>query len=575
MIVLGITDSITSGAAIISDGQVLSAVSEERLNRQKMSMGFPSLSITEVMRISGVEPKDIDYVAVATVNLFWRPQALPFEDYFRKSKGDFRDKFLAVGSQASTLVGNIKPARRVYHGIKNALTASRRTAIPEVLKSHFGIHAPVKFYDHHLCHAASAYFTSGFEDATIITHDGAGDGKSSEVYHVKNGKFGFLQKIDSYDSVGNYYAYVTHLCGFKAHRHEGKITGLAAYGEPEYLDVLRRFVRHDGQCIHNVGRCFDHSAIRKLQRSLPVGFSRANLSASVQALLEETVTAHCDYWVRQTGAADVGLAGGVFANVKLNQRVHELPTVRSIFIHPGMGDEGLAVGAALFLHSQKAGYEPRETLGNVYLGAAFSEEEASLAASRAGLVPVHVDGSLAKKVARLLAEGKVVGRCSGRMEYGPRALGNRTIMYQTTDPGVNKWLNDQLSRTEFMPFAPVTLWEKRHECYRNMDGAEDAARFMTITFNCMPSMLSQSPAVAHVDGTARPQLIRREDNPGYYDTVKEYYDLTGIPSLVNTSFNIHEEPIVNRPEEAVKAFVQSRLDALVLGEQLFVPGPAS
>ena len=278
--------------------------------------------------------------------------------------------------------------------------------------------------------------------------------------------------------------------------------------------------------------------------------------------------------MRQTGVGDVGLAGGVFANVKLNQRIHELPSVRSVFVHPGMGDEGLAVGAALFLHAQKAAYQPPEIIGDVYLGADVVAKDIESAARDAGLAPVELDEPLARRVARLLAAGKVVARCSGRMEYGPRALGNRTIMYQTADPTVNQWLNDRLSRTEFMPFAPVTLWERRQECYGGIEGAEETARFMTITFDCLPEMAAQSPAVCHVDGTARPQLIREEDNPGYYAIVKEYSDITGVPSLVNTSFNIHEEPIVNTPEEAVQAFAQSRLDALVLGD-LLIMAPAS
>jgi carbamoyltransferase len=570
MIVLGVTDSVTSGAAIVIDGRIVAAVSEERLDRQKMSMGFPALSIREVMRIAGVRPEDIGQVAVATAKLFWRPEAHPVEDYFRKGKGDFRDTFLSVSSKISTIVGDFKPARRAYHELKGSLTGKRRKAIPAVLRSDFGITAPVKFLDHHLCHAASAYFTAGHAEATIVTQDGAGDGLCSEVFHVKNGKFKLLQKLDSYDSIGNYYGYVTHLCGFTAHRHEGKITGLAAYGEPEYLDLLRKFIHFDGKTIQNTGRCFDHSAIRKLEKSLPAGFSRENLSASIQVLLEESVASFCDYWVRHTGVANVGLAGGVFANVKLNQRVHELSSVNSIFVHPGMGDEGLAVGAALFMHARKAGYRPPETIKDVYLGADFPSSDVEDAVRTAGLEATELDEPLARRIARLLADGKVVARCAGRMEYGPRALGNRTIMYQTSDPSVNKWLNDRLSRTEFMPFAPVTLWEHRHDCYRAIEGAEETARFMTVTFDCLPGMRAQSPAVCHVDNTARPQLIREKDNPEYYAIVEEYHRMTGIPSVVNTSFNIHEEPIVNTPAEAIKAFEQSRLDALVLGDQLIM-----
>lgn len=572
MIVLGITDSFTSGAAIVSDGRIVAAVNEERLDRNKMCMGFPRLSIAEVLRITGLEPQDIDAVAIATNHLFWRPECIPFTDYFRdtSTRGSARDTFLSLGAAASTIAGNSSVARRTYYGMKAMLTRERRKQINAVLNEDFGITAPVNFIDHHVCHVASAYFTGGFEDATVITQDGAGDGKCSRVFTVRQGQFKQLHELDSYDSVGNYYSYVTHLCGFKAHKHEGKITGLAAYGEPEYQDLLRQFVAWDGENIRNTGKCFDHSALRKLEKALPANFSHKNLAASVQVLLEESVASFTDYWVRRTGIGDVALAGGVFANVKLNQRIHELDSVRSVFVHPGMGDDGLAVGAALFEHNRLVGYSYQPVIRDVYLGADYSEAEIRKAISDADVEEVPLTDSLELTVARMLAEGKVVARSSGRMEYGPRALGNRTIMYQTTDPTVNNWLNEQLSRTEFMPFAPVTLWEERDNCFKNLPGAEETARFMTITFDCTDAMRQQSPAVAHVDGTARPQLIRREHNPSYYDILKEYKRITGIPSLVNTSFNMHEEPIVNTPAEAIRAFQQSNLHALILGNRLLV-----
>jgi carbamoyltransferase len=570
MIILGITDSFTSGAAISIDGRIIAAVNEERLDRNKMSMGFPNLSITEVMKIAGVKASDIDQVAVATSNLFWRPESVPYTDYFRDKKGGFRDTFLSLGSAFSKVFGNLQGARQIYYGLKTQLTRPRRQQLPDRLRDKYGITAPVRFIDHHLCHATSAYFTSGYREATVITQDGAGDGKCSRVYAVKDGKFRQLQKLDSYDSVGNYYSYVTHLCGFKAHKHEGKITGLAAYGKPAYLDILKRFVSYDGNQVSNIGRCFDHSAIEKLRAVLPEDFSHEDLSASVQKLLEESVSAFCDHWVRKSGIGNVALAGGVFANVKLNQRIHELDSVNNIFVHPGMGDDGLAVGAALFLDYQADGYKPLDVIDHVYFGDDLSEEKIDAAIEKSGLELAECPDGVERAVAELLANGNVIARCAGRMEYGPRALGNRTIMYQTTDPAVNKWLNDKLSRTEFMPFAPVTLWEERHRCYKNIEGAEQTARFMTITFDCTEEMKKMSPAVCHVDGTARPQLIREEDNPEYYRILSEYHRITGIPSLVNTSFNIHEEPIVNTPEEALQAFSDSELDALLLGNRLLL-----
>lgn len=571
MNILGITDSINSGAALVRDGHIVAAINEERLDRNKMCQGFPRLSIAEVVRVADVAPDDIDVVVVATNQLFWRPHCLPYTDYFRESKGKLKETLLALGAAFSTIAGNSSMAREAYHALKSVLTRNRRTNIRQVISDDFGIAAPVRFVDHHLCHAASAYFTSGFDEATVITMDGAGDGKCSRVYRVKDGEFEELHDLDSYHSVGNYYSYVTHLCGFKAHKHEGKITGLAAHGEPIYLDTLKRYVDWNGRDIHNVGKCFDHSAISKLERDLPDNFSHEDLSASIQVLLEKSVSAYADYWIKKAGSSNVALAGGVFANVKLNQCIHELEAVDNVFVHPGMGDDGLAVGAALLEYNQRVGYTSGPVMKDVYLGPEYSDDEIRRAIRGADVNEMDLTEPLETVVAKMLADGKVIARSSGRMEYGPRALGNRTIMYQTTDPTVNTWLNKQLDRTEFMPFAPVTLWEDRHECYKNMSGAEETARFMTITFNCTETMEEQSPAVVHVDGTARPQLIKEEDNPSYYQIVKEYKKITGISSLVNTSFNMHEEPIVNTPAEAIKAFLASDLDALILGDHLLIP----
>ncbi|MDA0738682.1 MAG: hypothetical protein O2999_04135 [Nitrospirae bacterium] len=268
MIVLGITDSITSGASIVADGKVLAAVAEERLNRQKMAMGFPRLAISEVLRIASLDIKDIDHIAVATNSLFWRPESTKLEDYFRKSKEKSRDLFLATGSFFAKVTNGSPMSRKIYYELKAMLTRGRKAKMRQLLAEEWGYRGEVSFIDHHLAHCASAYFTSGMENAVSISLDGAGDGCSSHVYKVENGQFKLLHKIDSYDSVGNYYAYVTHLCGFHAHKHEGKITGLAAYGKPTYVDMLKKYVSYNEGSIHNIGGCFDWSAIRKLEEEL-------------------------------------------------------------------------------------------------------------------------------------------------------------------------------------------------------------------------------------------------------------------------------------------------------------------
>jgi len=276
------------------------------------------------------------------------------------------------------------------------------------------------------------------------------------------------------------------------------------------------------------------------------------------------------HWIRETGCEDVVLSGGVAANVKMNQRIYEVEGVRRVFVYPNMGDGGCGTGLALLFSWPGRG---PSAIDNVYYGPSFADAEIAAELDAAHLSYCR-PGRMAVDAARRIHAGHVIARFDGRMEYGPRALGNRSILYHARDPHVNQWLNKQLGRTEFMPFAPVTLWEARERCYKNVTGAEHAAEFMTITFDCTDFMRQSCPAAVHVDGTARPQLIRREINPGYYDIVKEYEGLSGIPSLINTSFNMHEEPIVCSPADAVRAFLQGNIDWLVIGP-FMVPHPRS
>jgi carbamoyltransferase len=255
------------------------------------------------------------------------------------------------------------------------------------------------------------------------------------------------------------------------------------------------------------------------------------------------------------------LAGGLFANVRLNRRIKSLG-FKNLYVYPAMGDEGLGLGAALgFL----APHDPNQyRLDHVYLGPHYSETKIEAALLESGLKYECCD-MIEDKIAELLADGRLVARFAGPMEFGPRALGNRSILYQTTDTSVNKWLNERLRRTEFMPFAPVTLAERANELYEELDGLERCTRFMTVCVMCTDRMRRLSPAVVHVDGTARPQLIDRQTNPSYYHILERYYELTGIPSLINTSFNMHGEPIVCSPQDAIRCFVQGHLDYLAMG----------
>lgn len=566
MRVLGISDHFISGAAVIEDGRIVSAINEERLARQKMVMGFPWKSITSAMEIAGVGPDEIDRVAVASEWGHFLGEYVDFSNgVFGVDEGVVRNLFFSVGSRLSGLRSRLPLLERLYYDLRRPSFAKRRDTIREVVRKEFGITGPVDFVSHHLAHAAGAYHASGFRDGLMVTLDGAGDGHSSHVYEVGDGEWRHLHSVPSFDSLGDYYGYVTQISGFKAGKHEGKITGLAAYGEPRYREILDRFIRYEEGTMVNVGNTFRHAALKKLEAALPDDFSREHLAATIQEVAEDVTTDYIRYWRDRTGQSNIGLAGGVFANVKINQRVLQIEGVESVFVFPAMSDEGIAAGAALVkFHEHGGDAGPDRCIENVYLGPEFSEEEIQ-AALRSEGVEYSRPENYEAEVARLIADGRVVARFDGRMEYGPRALGNRSILYRPDEPEVNDWLNKRLRRTEFMPFAPAALAEDAHLYFEDMEGAEDTARFMTITFDCTDRMKEDCPGVVHVDGTARPQVVHESDNPAYYRIIREFKEITGLSCIVNTSFNIHEEPIVCTPHDAIRAFKIGHLDVLSIG----------
>ena len=577
MLVLGVSDGLTGGAALVRDGEILAVVSEERLSRLKMAFGFPRESIAEVMRIADVTPDQIDLVAEATQNNHFYNDVRPFTGWLQdeSDEGFVRNAIVNTVSGFGHLVDRFPVLESLYYAAKFPIYASRRSAIRRIFKQELGIGAPVRFVDHHLCHAASAYFTSGFDDALTLTMDGGGDRGSSVVYLVRNGVFRKIGETSAFNSLGNYYSYITHICGYKAQKHEGKITGLAAHGKPIYRDLLDSLITFDAGEIKNVGGQVFRGAVELIESRLPHGWSKIDLAASIQQHSEDLAVAYVKHHVPMDNSGNLAIAGGLFANVRINQRMLEIDGVNRLFVHPGMTDCGMPVGAALELcinteDGKTTGWK-RDVIQDVYYGTGYSLKEIEQALRDNGLEFSRSE-CIEKDIAELLTQGYVVARFNGRMEYGPRALGNRSILYQPADPAVNDWLNKCLDRTEFMPFAPSVLMKYTDQCFHNHSGAEDSARFMTITFDCTDWMKRHCAGVVHVDGTARPQLVKREDNESYWAIINEFRKLTDVPVVINTSFNMHEEPIVCSPQDAIRAFRLGHLDYLAIGDFL-VPSP--
>ncbi|HEX7049636.1 MAG TPA: carbamoyltransferase C-terminal domain-containing protein [Longimicrobiales bacterium] len=571
MYILGLGDHVDCGSAVLEDGRIVAAINDERLVREKMVFGVPRQSISAVLRLAGITPDRIDCVAVGTRNQHLIPDYVDFRGgWFGLRRGPAKQLLFDVGSKLARYHDTLPFLEAGYYLARQPFFVRRRRALRRILREEFGIAAPVHFIDHHYCHATSAYYSSGFgPEATVLTIDGGGDGISAKAFDVSGGQIRELVSVPSYHSLGAFYSYVTQICGFKAGRHEGKITGLAAHGTPIYQELLDSLITYRDGTFVNVGNIFFHSAIATLRRLLPPDFRREDIAASVQAHAERLATAFARHWVGWTGHPDVALAGGLFANVRINQKIHELPGVNRCFIHPGMSDSGMAVGAALAAYYAREPSPPADTrcMDDVYLGPSYTDAEIEHALRDAD-IEFRRPNDLAAEIAGLLARGAVVARFDGRMEYGPRALGNRSILYQPNEPSVNDWLNKALQRTEFMPFAPSVLAEEAGRCFHGLAGAERTANFMTITFDCTEWMKTHCPGVVHVDGTARPQLVRREDNPGYHRIIREYARLTGLPVIINTSFNMHEEPIVCSPEDAIRAFKLGHLDYLAIGSFL-------
>ncbi|MBI4025197.1 MAG: hypothetical protein HY360_09470 [Verrucomicrobia bacterium] len=591
-----------ASAALARDGDIVAAISEERLSRIKGQWGYPWRALDECLRIAGIRRKDVA-VFCAALNKF--PAV-----YFRKtswlrecSERWHRLRRRVIGKPEEvtiTMTDFIREARRRRLILADLFDRER-------FRADGFEKAEVRFVDHHHAHAHSAARFSGFDEALAVTVDCVGaccvqdetETHTLESVFLQNliplshttsiWKDGCLRRIHLTDlngSPGSFYGSVTEGLGFISPRHEGKVTGLAAWSKETRLDEpFRRVLSLSRDCTHFVcdqtqTRCDNISEARKaaLHQAMK-GVSREEVAGSAQRILEETVVGHVQWALQQTKLRKLALAGGVFGNVKLNQRLMELPEVDEVFVFPAMSDAGLAVAAGQIASGDSKSHRRQAGTGisnfklpHVYWGPAFANEEIETVLRESGFRFERLPGKeRAARAARFIADGGVLGLFQGRMEFGPRALGNRSILAAPVDAKINDELNRRLSRSEFMPFAPSVLMERCEEIFEHFRKGAHTAEFMTVTYTVKAPWRARIPAVVHVDGTARPQAVLRDKHLRFHDILKAYETLTGLPVVVNTSFNVHEEPIVCRPEEAVQALREKRIDALLI-EDFWVAG---
>lgn len=559
MYILGLHNAEDSGVALIKDGRIIDAVSEERLNRKKLYKGVPELSLQYILSKNNITLSDIDHIAYG-----WHGRQNDYPTYAKKLS-----KRLVRAMCENPDAGPILTERIDVEFSRDAET---RREFEAWIASKGRSSDKVIYLDHHASHCWGAFGCSPFEEALVFTFDGRGDLKSTTVSTADTHKG--LVELDyllSFDSLGFLYGQITHYLGFIPHRHEGKVTGLAAFGNPvKTLPLFRKLISfEEGAFVAHIGQYKPHytnlhpDLVSKLNC-----FNKEDVAAGVQAHCEELIASYVAYWIKRIGRPDIRsvcLAGGVVANVKINQRISELAGVDHMFVFPHMGDGGLPLGSAVHAQFQLTG-RAKIRLDNVYLGPSYNdvEIEASLQKIAEKIVVERYKDKIAETVQDLVDQ-KVVGWFDGRMEYGPRALGARSILFHARDRSANDWLNRRMRRTEFMPFAPVTPDVYAAESYHNFDLEDRCVDFMTRTHNCTDAFKESHPAVVHVDGTARPQIVRPDLNGDYYRVVRAYCDRTGERALINTSFNAHEEPIVCSPDDALTSLLDGVIDILAIG----------
>jgi carbamoyltransferase len=567
-----------ASAALVCDGKLVAAVEEERFNRVKYAAGFPAAAIRYCLKEGGITLAQIDHVAV------------PRNPYARLAT----KLFYAI--------------RMPSFARERARVIAKFTGIPAALAWAFDsdpakIKATFHRVEHHRAHLASSYFVSPFEQAALLSADGLGDFASSMWGTGRGNRMEVQGSISFPHSLGLYYSAVTQYLGFLKFGDEYKVMGLAAYGEPENLGAFRDIVRFNGNggefgfrlgldyFLHHktgpemswaesdrtpsLGKLFSDSMERRLGAAArdpeePLEQRHRNLAASLQARLEEVYLGMLKKLAKNTGAKSVCLAGGVAFNCVANGKIFDQTPFEQVFVQPAAGDGGLAVGAAYHVWHQTLGKPRSFVMDHAYWGPCYTTAEIRTAveASAVSLGGYTInelpEEELLRRTAAIIADGKILGWFQGRAEWGPRALGNRSIVADPRRPEMKEILNRRIKHREiFRPFAPSIQAEKTGEWFEK----SHPSPFMTLAYPVRREKRHKIPAPTHIDGTGRLQTVTREANPRYHALIAEFERQTGVPVVLNTSFN-DNEPIVCRPEEALDCFLRTQMDALVLGDYL-------
>jgi carbamoyltransferase len=565
-LVIGVHNGHNAAAAVVRDGNLSFALQEERLTRIKNHGGIPAQTLKAIAcSLTPCDSSSQDLpVALGGNNLSyceWK-----------------RDAILSnYGKTACGPVGQLKRLARKNAAISASINRYKFSKLERELTATMeGRQARATGFDHHLCHAAAAYYGWGRmqEEILVLTCDGAGDCVCSTVSVGKNGNLRTIARTDESHSVGAFYGKITYLMGMVPLEHEYKVMGLASYAEssPETQRMADEF--------HRLFEFNERNPVvwRRRNGSPPMQFASEYLgrliqrkrfdhvAAGAQLFMERFLTRWVQNCVRETGISKVALSGGVFMNVKANKRILELPEVQELFVFPSCGDETNAIGAAWLLY-QSAFQQVPEPLAHLYLGTSYSEKRVETALRNYKFthrILVEDEADIEQRVAELLSKGRIVARFKGRCEFGARALGNRSILANPSRIDCVRTINEMIKCRDFwMPFAPSVLEERSEDYFRKPKPMP--APHMIMTFDTREQKRSAMAAAVHpCDFTGRPQEVSDKTNPDYYRLIKYFEGMTGEGIVLNTSFNLHGEPIVCTPEDALRVFDVSGLEHLAL-----------
>jgi|694.fasta_scaffold97536_3 carbamoyltransferase len=568
---LGLNLSHGSSACLIDEtGALFSAIEEERLSRVKNHYGIPNLAIQTLIENA---PSDFEITKVVHGSF----QTLDEDSLVRILSNNEDSPSNPRGSWKLPRPGWSRPV-----GDGRKIIESR---IQTILLNH-GISQPesiwVKHHDAHLGTAHAAALASGKPESLLVTLDGEGDGESGTVAIARSdGRFLRVSSTSKLDSLGYLYQAVTERYNFKGNQHEGKITGLAAFGKMSFAaEILSRYIEiEDGKLTINFAKSRNQNrTIRSLRRIglaknqalsleeiVDLASSKTNnyedLAFAVQKVLEDSVVEMISYWLEKTGLVNLSVSGGVFANVKLNQKISEIKRLEFFDIFPNMGDAGLSAGGVWSYQSSRGSLTAKKPYDNMFLAPVLGNPEDLKSDKRLNVKALPI-GEIAKSTARLIASGSFVGLHYGAMEFGPRALGHRSLLLDPRDGQILRKANERLRRTEFMPFAPVVLRELFEVYFDGEPDQRPGFQYMTITCGVKREAAHLIPAVTHIDETARPQVIVSDPTDIYSQVLSEFYSLTGVAVLVNTSLNVHETPINYTLQNSVDCLLSGAIDCI-------------